>query len=113
MARYLIDANLPRYIANWNGDDYAFAVDLGESLADQAIWDHAFKYELTIVSKDADFTDRVLLSTTGPSVIHFKTGNMKLRKFRELLDRNWQELCLKSTQYRLVTVYLDRIECVS
>ncbi len=113
MARYLIDANLPRFISNWNSDDYAFAVDLGESLSDQVIWDHAGKHELTIVSKDADFTDRVLLSIAGPSVIHFKIGNMRLRQFREFLDRNWRELCLKSIQYRLVTVYLDRIECVS
>ena len=113
MARYLIDANLPRYILNWNSEDYVFAVDLGKSLSDQAIWDHALKHELTIVSKDTDFTDRVLLSTTGPNVIHFKTGNMRLRQFREFLDRNWRELCLKSSQYRLVTVYLDRIECVS
>lgn len=113
MARYLIDANLPRYISNWNSDDYVFAVDLGESLSDQVIWDHALKHELTIVSKDADFTDRVLLSAAGPSVIHFKIRNMRLRKFREFLDRNWPDLRLKSSKYRLVTVYIDRVECVS
>jgi predicted nuclease of predicted toxin-antitoxin system len=113
MARYIIDANLPRYISHWNSGAYMFAVDLGESISDQEIWDHAIKHELTIVSKDADFSNRVLLSTTGPSVIHFKLGNMRLRQFRSFLDRNWIELCQMSSKYRLIVVYDDRVECVS
>ena len=113
MARYLIDANLPRYISYWNSDDYVFATDLGERATDQELWDYAFKHDLTIVTKDADFTDRVLVSSVGPSVIHFRVGNMRLRQFHEFLQRNWSELCRMSSEFRLVIVFDDRVECVS
>jgi predicted nuclease of predicted toxin-antitoxin system len=67
---------------------------------------------LVIVSKDADFADRVLLSTSGPSVIHLKVGNMKFRELDEFLARVWEDICALNAQYRLVQVFIDRIEAI-
>ena len=113
MARYLIDANMPRNISVWSSRDCTFAVDFGDSVSDLFIWDYAFKHEMTIITNDADFVDRVLLSVAGPSVIHFRIGNMRLRQFQIFLQGNWAELCRLSSQFRLILVYQDRVECVS
>lgn len=113
MTRFLIDANLPRYFAIWNSSAFEFAHDLKTSATDQEIWDHALLHDLTIVTKDADFTDRMLVAKECPRVIHFRIGNMKLRDLHDFLHRNWDELTALSASYRLVTVYVDRVECMS
>ena len=68
MARYLIDANLPRWFSLWSGGDCEFVHDLGADWSDTEIWEYASANSLTIVSKDADFSDRVLASAAGPKV---------------------------------------------
>jgi len=90
MTRYLIDANLPRHLTVWNGEAFEFVADIDPSLPDKEIWAYAGSHGLVIVSKDADFADRVLLSTSGPSVIHLKVGNMKFRELDEFLARVWE-----------------------
>ena len=62
MARYLIDANLPRWFSLWAGGDCEFVHDLGADWSDSKIWDYAAANGLTIVSKDADFSDRALIA---------------------------------------------------
>jgi predicted nuclease of predicted toxin-antitoxin system len=76
VARYLIDANLPRYFSLWAGEDCEFVHDLGADWSDTRIWSHAATNGLTIVSKDGDFSDRVLLTGERPSVIHIRVGNL-------------------------------------
>jgi predicted nuclease of predicted toxin-antitoxin system len=67
---------------------------------------------LTIVTKDADFSDLVLLNEPPPRVIHIKFGNMKMREFHQLLSKIWTDVCLLSEDYKLVRVYQNRIEGV-
>ena len=78
MARYLIDANLPRWFSLWAGPDYEFVHDIGPTWSDTKIWQYAASEALTIVTKDADFSHRVLLTANGPSVIHIKVGNLTM-----------------------------------
>ena len=75
-------------------------------------WYYAAKHGLVIISKDADFADRALLSASGPSVIHLKIGNMKFRELDEFLIRIWRDICALSAQYRLIQVFADRIESI-
>ena len=112
MARYLIDANLPRRFALWAGGDCEFVHDLGADWSDSKIWTYASANGLTIVSKDADFSDRVLVSATGPRVVHIRVGNLTLRDFESYLSRIWAEVCRASDACRLVQVYRDRIETI-
>jgi predicted nuclease of predicted toxin-antitoxin system len=112
MARYLIDANLPRRFAPWSGPDYQFVHDMGDGLKDTDIWRLAIEHDLTIVSKDADFSDRVLLSDTGPHVIHIRIGNLRMSELHGVLTAVWDEVCAASASARLVQVYQDRIECI-
>ena len=72
MSRYIIDANLPYYFSLWRGDEYQHVIDLDPSMKDSEIWRFAKENNLTIVTKDADFSDRILLSDPPPRVIHIK-----------------------------------------
>jgi predicted nuclease of predicted toxin-antitoxin system len=112
VARYLIDANLPRWLSLWSGGDCEFVHDLGPDWSDTKIWAHATTNGLTIVSKDADFSDRVLLADDGPSLIHIRVGNLKMAELHGYLTSVWAEVCQASAACRLVRVYRDRIEGV-
>jgi predicted nuclease of predicted toxin-antitoxin system len=113
MARYLIDVNLPRHVSAWTGSDYEFVIEIDPALRDIDIWGYTAAHGLTIVSKDADFANLVLLSEAGPSVIQMRIGNMKFREFEAFLARTWKDICELSERHRLIQVFADRIEAVS
>ncbi|MCH9807388.1 MAG: DUF5615 family PIN-like protein [Alphaproteobacteria bacterium] len=104
--------NLPQRFALWADGSCAFVHDLGESWSDTEIWDHAAKHDLTIVSKDSDFSSRVMLSTDGPKVIHIRVGNMRIAELHAFLGRVWGDVCELSEKNRLVQVYSNRIETI-
>jgi predicted nuclease of predicted toxin-antitoxin system len=112
MARYLIDANLPRWFSLWSGSECEFVHDIGPTWTDTEIWNHAAANGLTIVSKDADFSERVLLSADGPHVIHIRVGNLTMQDFHGYLTGIWGDVCQASDTSRLVSVYRDRIESI-
>jgi predicted nuclease of predicted toxin-antitoxin system len=111
MPKYVIDANLPRFLSFWRGDEYVFVADIDSAMSDQNIWDYARARQLTIVTKDADFTARILVEPDGPHVIHFRLGNLKIRAFHEFLAGNWATICERSTMHQLVEVFEHHIDC--
>ncbi len=113
MARYIIDANLPRHTSVWRGGGYVFVLDIDPALSDVNIWKYASGHGLTIVSKDTDFANMVFADETGPSVIQLRIGNMKFRELDAFLARTWSTICDLSAGHRLVLVFADRIEAVS
>jgi predicted nuclease of predicted toxin-antitoxin system len=64
MAKYLIDANLPYYFGLWNNPDYIHVKDINDSWSDEQIWDYAKQNGLIIITKDADFSIKVLYKGT-------------------------------------------------
>lgn len=112
MAKYLIDANLPYRLRLWYSEDYEHQIDLDSQAADADIWRYARQHDMTIITKDADFSQRMLLSSPPPRVIHIKVGNLKLRDFYAFLFKVWDETLALSKHNKLVNVYLDRIEAI-
>jgi predicted nuclease of predicted toxin-antitoxin system len=110
MAGYLIDVNLPYYFSVWRGTDYIHVRDLNDGWTDAQVWDHAKREGLTIVSKDADFSARILIEAPPPRVIHIRLGNLKMREFHERISGIWTTVCELSARYRLVNVFRDRVE---
>lgn len=78
MVNYLIDINQPYHFSFWNHENYTHQRDLGATASDGEIWAYAQAGNLTIVTKDRDYSDRMLLTTPPPRVIHLRIGNMKL-----------------------------------
>ena len=81
MKRYLVDANLPYYFSVWQSEEYEHVIDIDPKMTDSAIWVYAKTHRLTIITKDADFSDRILLNDPPPRVIHIKFGNLKMKNF--------------------------------
>ena len=112
MKKYIIDANLPYYFSLWNKENYQHVIDINPNMKDSEIWKYARENDLTIVTKDADFSDLVLLNNPPPRVIHIKLGNMKMKDFHNAVDNIWQDVLTMSSEYKLVRVYKDKIEGV-
>ncbi len=68
--KYLIDVNLPYLFSIWNQNDYIHQKDIDDEWSDDLIWNYAKKNRLTIISKDADFSNRILLEDPHGSSIH-------------------------------------------
>ena len=113
MARYLIDANLPYRFSLWQGDAYVHVYDIGDDMPDSAIWHYAQENLLTIVTKDADFSDRIMLQEPPPRIIHLRIGNMRLRDLFAFLQNVWPRVEELSASNRLVIVRPTLIECVT
>lgn len=112
MAKYLIDANLPYFFGLWNSSDYIHLKDLNDSWKDNQIWEYAKDNDLIIISKDADFSLKVLYKGAPPKVIHLKFGNLRMKDFHALITKVWPDIEKLIVDYSLVNVYLDRLESI-
>lgn len=112
--KFIVDANLPYYFSLWNNNEsYIHVYDINLKMNDDEIWNYSKENNLTIITKDKDFSNRILFNTPPPKVIHLKIGNLKLKSLFNFLSENWNTILLTSEENKLVNVYLDRIESVS
>ncbi|MCE7065399.1 DUF5615 family PIN-like protein [Dyadobacter sp. CY326] len=89
---------------------YIHQLDIEREAVDSDIWNAAKAQNMTIISKDADFSNRILISSPPPRVIHFRTGNMSMKNFYILVSQIWEEVILLSAEYKLVVIFNDKIE---
>lgn len=112
MPRYLVDVNLPRWFSQWNNPAYVHQHDIDPARHDTLIWDFARENDLTIITKDSDFTSRMMLNEPPPRIVHVRLGNMDMRSFHEAIARCWDEVIEMNRTHKLVIVHADRIEGV-
>jgi len=110
MPKYIIDANLPYYFSLWQGEAFQHVIDIDPGMKDSEIWTYAKVHDLTIVTKDADFSDKMMLHAPPPRVIHIKLGNMKMKQFHQTIHALWDDAVTMSRRHKLVRVYADKIE---
>ncbi len=113
MNGFLLDENLPRRLTLAPSLPVIHATDLGGSLTDSVLWEHARAGRLAIVSKDADFSDRMMLSTPPPWVVRLAFGNLRLHDFHTTLARAWPQIESMLPAHKLLIVHADRIEAVN
>ena len=113
MPKFLIDVNLPYHFKLWHSEDYIHQHDIDDEWSDDKIWDYAQKNHLTIISKDSDFSNKILLHTPPPKVIHVKFGNLKMREFYAHIKTIWEDVLKLSESHKLVNVFKDRIEGIN
>ncbi len=112
MPQFLVDSNLPSRFSIWNDDLYMHQNDLGDTWTDNEIWEYARQKNLTIITKDSDFSDRIMMSDPPPRVIHIKLGNMKLSLMFEFLSKHWSEVIKLSQNHKLINVFRDHITLI-
>ena len=112
MKGFLFDENLPINIKFLPSLPVEHVTDIGESLSDTEIWEYAKVNDLAIVTKDVDFSDRIIISGPPPRVIHLRFGNMRKKDFHALLAKVWTRIEVLIKTNKLVNVYIDSIESI-
>ena len=112
MAKYLIDVNLPYYFGLWNTNDYIHQIDINPSAKDKEIWAYAKENQMVIITKDSDFSSRIILGHPPPKVIHLKIGNTSMGEFHQIIHDCWTEVLSLIESHKLIRVYRDRIEAI-
>ena len=102
MARFLNDANLPRRLSIWMSDEFDWVVDHDETWTDSQVWNYARQHDLIIVTKDADFSERIMPSQPPPRVIHLKIGNLRLSELRQFLIQIWPTVAPLAQSHKLL-----------
>ena len=83
---------------------------LGGSPSDTRLWNYARERELIIVTKDADFSDRIMLDLPPPWIVHLRFGNLRRKDYHALLAKMWPNIEALLPAHKLICVYHDRIE---
>ena len=113
MHKFLIDENLPYYFDLWNNEDFIHVHDLHGISKDEDIWQYSKENNFVIVTKDADFSNRILYKIPPPSVVHLKIGNMRMKELHAFLNRIWPSILEELKYSKLVNVFPDRIESLT
>ena len=109
----LIDGNLPNRLSLPTDLSVRDVSSLCESPMDSEIWSHAKALDLVIVTKDADFSHRIIATEPPPRIVHIRVGNMKLRQLLPFIGGMWPRIESYVPTSKLINVYLDRIEVVA
>ena len=65
------------------------------------------------MSKDTDFSERIIVNTPPPWVVHLRFGNMRRREYHAQLARVWPQIVTLLKSHKLVNVYADHLEGIS
>jgi predicted nuclease of predicted toxin-antitoxin system len=87
--------------------------DLDKINTDKEIWEYAKSNNLIIISKDSDFSNKIMFKSPPPKVIHIRFGNVKIQKLHELLTTMWNDIEKEIEEHKLINVFIDRIESIS
>ena len=112
MRGFLFDENLPKVPSLRSNWPITHACELGARPTDSQLWLYARDNDLAIVTKDADFSQRIVLSAPPPRVVHLRVGNMRRRDFDAWLLSCWPRIESLVPINKLVSAYTDRIEAM-
>jgi len=113
MKGLLIDENLPLPTALPTNLTIHHSTQLGLQSSDTEIWSFAKVNDLAIVTKDADFSDRISLTAPPPRVVHIRVGNLRRKDLIIWLYKQWPAIEAASFEHKLVTVYFDHLELIA
>ena len=108
----LIDENLPAHLAEALGEIGLAATELGDQPTDEALWQFARREGLVILTKDADFFDKLVVQGAPPKIVWLRTGNMRRADLVAFLAQQWPRIRTLLDQADLVEVHADRIEAI-
>jgi predicted nuclease of predicted toxin-antitoxin system len=107
---FLFDENLLVRLAFTPSLSVVHSASLGRSPSDGLLWEHARERGLAVVSKDADFSDRIMLASPPPWIVPLRFGNLRRREYHALLVKLWPRVEALLPANKLVCVYADRTE---
>lgn len=112
MKQVFIDENLPQTLARVFGSTAVHVTHLGPRMSDHELWKYGGQHNGIIVTKDADFFDRLAIEGPPPSVVWIRTGNLRRLELEALLARVWPEVVNLLETASLVEIHSDRLEAL-
>jgi predicted nuclease of predicted toxin-antitoxin system len=113
MKGYVLDENVPgQLMFQPSLPIFSSCNAVGRSATDSELWGYARERELVIITKDADFSARILMSVPPPWIVHLRFGNLPRKAFHRLLSSMWPHIEALLPQHKMIAVYIDRIEAV-
>ena len=113
MKGFVLDENVPVRLTFQPGLPVVSSSSvLGKSADDSELWEYAKERGMVIVTKDADFSDRILISTPPPWIVHLRFGNLRRKDYHRLLSQMWPHVEGLLPKYKMIAVYADRIEAM-
>jgi predicted nuclease of predicted toxin-antitoxin system len=112
MKGVFIDENLPAGLQLPTDLPVSHVTAMSESPPDTVVWNHARKRSLVIVTKDADFSHRILTDDPPPWIVHIRFGNLRLRPFIQRLTAVWPSVEALLPKHKLITVFSNGIEAI-
>ena len=109
----VIDENLPQTLVPKLGLRAVHATELGERLSDQQLWQHARQQGSVLLTKDADFFDRLSLEGPTPKVIWVRLGNLRRAALESAVLRHWPQVIELLETNSLVEIHPDRLEAIN
>lgn len=113
MKGFLLDENLPTRLTFSPSLPVCHAREFGGNPTDGELWDLSGASQWVIVTKDTDFSDRILVSMPPPWIVHLRFGNIRREEFHRFLASVWPQIESFLPAHKLVCVYADRIEAFS
>jgi predicted nuclease of predicted toxin-antitoxin system len=113
MDTFVIDVNLPLHVPPFQNESCIYISLIDDRMPDSKVWDFAKENAYTIITKDSDFSQRILLVSPPPKIIHIRFGNLKLKEFISLMSSIWPEILEMHKDHKLVNVHKGWIEGVN
>jgi predicted nuclease of predicted toxin-antitoxin system len=110
MKHLLIDENLPISLGRLLPTPCSHATDLGDQPSDLELWHHARRMDWTILTRDTDFFDRIMLDGPPPKVIWVRLGNIRKMDLESMLQKLWPAICHLLLDADLVEVHPSSLE---
>jgi len=107
---FLFDENLPRRLKFMPSLPVVYPGILGDSPSDTKLWNDAQDRSLVIVTKDDDFSDRIMLGMPPPWIVHLRFGNRRRNEYHVLLAKIWPNIEALLPAHKLICVCHNRIE---
>jgi predicted nuclease of predicted toxin-antitoxin system len=108
----LIDENLPSSLARLLPVACSHATDIGPQPTDSQLWVLARENHWTVLTRDTDFFDRIILEGPPPKVIWVRLGNIRKAELESLLIERWPAICNLLTDSDLVEIHPGALEAV-
>jgi predicted nuclease of predicted toxin-antitoxin system len=110
---YLLDENLPDQLITTATRPIYHVREFGQGLTDSTLWELARQEQWAIVTKGADFVDRIIGDTPPPWIVHLRLGNLRLNEFRTFIAHTWPQVESLLPDHKLINVYIDAIEAIA
>lgn len=112
MNAIVLDENIPARLHISTSLPIVHVRELGNALSDTIVWERARSMSAVIVTKDADFSARMMVTSPPPWVVHLTFGNMRLNEYRTFIATAWPRVESLLPRHKLIRVDRQTIEAI-